>query len=226
MKKYIQALFATLCAVSFAAQAATLNLTESVSVAVPQDELTATFYVELTGTAHTELNAKAADILRKAAAAGRAGIPVATKSINTFPVYTSSGKTNKYTVRATVEVKSTKISQVAEIANDLAGFMAFDQVTYSVSPDTLKQVRNTQATVVAEKFMAKANTVATALGYQSAVVDNVGLDVGAATAPQPQMFRQAMAAHMASAPAPDMGLAGAAGLETVTTTLSGTVTLH
>lgn len=220
-------LFIALSAAAFAAQAATLNLQESVTVEVPQDELTAAFYIEFAGTSHVELNNKASDVLRRAAAASRPDIKVTTTSINTYPVYDSKGKTNQYKVRASVEVKSTKIGKASEVANELAGFMAFERVSYAVSDATKKKVRDEQATSVAVKFMEKANTVATALGYQKAVVDNIGLDLSAATNHPPPiaMRHEKMAVMSMSSNMPDMQLGGGAGVESITTIMTGTVHL-
>lgn len=223
MKKFILLTLTTLAA---AANAATLNLQETVNVEVPQDEMTAVFFVEQTGHDPAALNAKVAATLKNAFALSTDEVKVVSKGIYTHPVYGPNGKTNKYTLRASVEVKSTQLAQASKVSNQLAEFMAFETVRYAVSDATLKKVRDDQAHNVATRFMTKANALAKSLGYSKAEVDNIGLDVAAAQ-PMPRMMVKAvaMSAMMDSLPSPDMGLANAAGTESVTTTISGTVKL-
>lgn len=216
-----------LSALAFTAQAATLNLQETVSVEVPQDEMTAVFFVEHTGTDPAALNAKAALVLKNAFALTTPEVKVTSKGIYTQPVYGPNGKTNKYTLRASVEVKSTHLTKAATIANQLAEFMAFENIRYSVSEATLKKVRDDQAHNVVTRFMQKANTMAKSLGYAKAEIDNIGLDVAAAQpAPVPRMMKAfAVTAMVDSVAAPNMQLENAAGTESITTTISGTVNL-
>lgn len=208
----------TLCA-----QAATLNLQETVTDDVPQNELTAVFFSESTGPSPAELNAKTGAILKRAFALSSPTVKVVSRGVQTHPVYGPKGRTNQYTVRASVEVKSTDLDKAAQVADQLAGFIAFERVSYAVSDATWKQVRDEQASQVAERFMAKAKTVAKALGYEGVEVDNVGLDVAAAE-PVPPRAMAMRAVDMADA-APEMGLAQAAGTQRVSTTMTGTVKL-
>lgn len=220
MKKSLTLLLASsaLCA-----QAATLNLQETVTLEVPQNELTTVFFMEATGPSPAELNAKTALVLKRAFALSSPTVKVVSRGIQTHPVYGPNGKTGKYTVRASVEVKSTEMDKASQVADQLAGFMAFERVSYAVSEATWKQVRDEQASQVAERFMRKAKTVAKALGYDSVEVDNVGLDVAAAEPVQPKVM--ALRAMAVADAAPEMGLAQAAGTQQVTTTMTGTVKL-
>jgi len=216
---------ATLVTMALSANAGTLSLQESVTVEVPQDELTASFYVEFTGSEYLELNKKAGDTLRKAFALGTEDVKVVSKGIQTTPVYGPNGKTNKYTIRAAVEVQSTAIGKASDVSNSLASFMAFENVRYSVSDSTLKRVRDEQAETVARRFMTKANTLAKALGYQSAEVEAVGLDVAAQNPIVQPMAKTMLRVSHLSQPTPDMALSAASGVESVTTTMNGTVSL-
>lgn len=221
MKKSLITLLLT--ASTLGAQAATLNLQETVSLEIPQNEITTVFFTETTGPSPAELNAKTGAILKRAFALSSPAVKVISRGIQTHPVYGPKGRTNQYTVRASVEVKSTELDKAAQVADQLAGFMAFERVSYAVSDATWKQVRDEQSSQVAERFMAKAKKVAKALGYDSVEVDNVGLDVAAAEPVQPKVMAL-RAVAMADA-APEMGLAQAAGTQQVTTTMTGTVKL-
>lgn len=204
-------------------QAQTLSLVETVSVEVPQDELTAHLYVEESGASVSELNAAVGAKLRRALELRTPSVNITGAGIHTQPVYDKNGRTNRFTVRARVEVKSTDIAKASEVINKLANTMAFEGVTFSVSPTMRQKVSDSLMEEVSTRFQRKAQRAATALGYSRAELAEVSLNTSNGAPPRPMKLMAARA--MAMEAQPDMGLSSAAGVETVETTLQGSVKL-
>ena len=203
----------------------TVTLQETVSVEVAQEEMTARFFVERTGSSLPALNREVGDTLKKAFALSKPQAKIVTKGLQSNPIYNSTGKTDKYTVRAVIELKGTNLDVVSEVSNQLAGFMGFENISFSLSDELRKQTQDALAESVAQAFNAKAQKMAKALGYQRAEIQEITLD-SAFQAHQPvqPMAMRSSKAMMAMSDG-QVDFQQSSGTERVTSTISGRVRL-
>lgn len=224
MKHIFSLCLAATMALPALAQAQSITLTESVSQEVAQDELTARFFVQQTGRQAPELTKKVTEQLNRAFSLSTPSAKVTHTGISTQPVYDQRGRTNEYQVRASVEVRSTKVDDVSKVANKLSEFMSFESLTYSVSAENRKQTQTQLNDMVAKAFLEKATKTAKALGYLEASIDTLSLDGAQEPRPMQPMPKLMMSSRSAMDGGP-LNIEQGAGTERISSTLTGTVTL-
>lgn len=206
-------------------QAQQLRLSETVRADITQDEMTVRFFTEAKGAQLNQLNQEVTKTLNRAFALKSKDVPVTAKGIYTQPVYDRNGRTGHYIVRASVEVKGTKLEQVSQITTQLSTFMAFESIQFSVSEATQRQTREALSVQAAQRFQDKAQKMATALNFARFEIEELTLDADQSHHPVMPFKQASRAMAMSSDAAPAMDFSEHGGTQTLSVTLSGVVAL-
>lgn len=225
MKIYLKIAAAATYFLAAACYSQTLTLQASAEKEVPRNERVMRFFVEKTGKALDELNKNVTLDIRRAQKATYPGVQFVNAGISTNPVYDKSGRTDLWTVRATVELRSLDKQAVANSASSLAQFMAYESVRFELNQKELELARTELISEVSASFKERARLTAEALGYPRYEIAEVTLDVPISDVPRPypNLARAKVATFDNAVPLADAIAEG--GKERVSTVMRGSVAL-
>lgn len=215
----------TLALAAFGASAQTLDLQASAEKEVARNEMVIRLFVERNGREVDELNRLVIQEVAKAKRATPEGVQFANAGMSTSPVYDKNGKTDQWSVRATVEIRGVDRKAVASVGTALSQFLAFESIRFELSKAELEKTRNSLIQEVTTSFKERARIATESLGFTRYEISEVYLDVASSDVPRafPQMTKaKTLAFESAQAMVDGLSEGGA---EKVSTTVRGRVTL-
>ena len=167
----------TLFAVSAApalAESTQLNLSASAQREVANDQISATFYQQMSNTQPAVL----ADRLNKAAAQGialgrnYAKVQLSSGGYNTWPNYDKNGKIQSWQGRVEIQLKSRDFAQAAELMAKLQQNLLLQGLQFSVSDQARKEAEQSMLPEAIANLESQAKIAAKAIGKMLAISKN------------------------------------------------------
>ncbi|WP_114152572.1 SIMPL domain-containing protein [Chromobacterium haemolyticum] len=188
------------------ADATQLNLSASAQREVPNDQISAIFYQQLSNAQPAVL----ADRLNKAAAQGIAlgktytKVQLSSGGYNTWPNYDKNGKIQGWQGRVEIQLKSRDFAQAAELMAKLQQNLLLQGLQFSVSDQARKEAEQSMLPEAIANLEAQAKIAAKAIGKN---VSNIKeLDIGSQSPifRPPMMMKAAGMAANAEVAQPDL----------------------
>jgi predicted secreted protein len=187
---------------------------------VPNDTLTAQFYVEASDPEARQV----ADTLNRtlnqamAVAKGSPGVQARSGNSQTYPVYDRSQHLTGWRGRAELRVDTRDFQAGAALIARLQSMLQLSSMSFSVSAEARRAAENELIPEAIAAFRTRADIVRRALDGRGYRIRHLAINSGGAPAPRPIMLR-AMAAASSEVAAPQLE----GGLAQVSVSVSGAV---
>lgn len=176
---------------------------------VPNDQLTATLYVEETQGDAAKLAASVNRALAEALKVAREYPAVRTRSgsQHTMPVYAPRGGVLQgWRARAELRLESRDFTAASALIGRLQAGMQLGSFVVSVAPETRRAAENELIAEAVAAFRTRAEVAQKALGGRAYKVQRIALNTGGGVLPGPRvMAMQARAADAGAAPPVEAG---------------------
>lgn len=184
----------------------TVELQAEAQREVQNDLLNAVLYVEVedasAATVADAVNTRINEALRSAR--DSKSVRVRTGNNQTYPVYSKGNTLQGWRGRGEIRLDSTDFQAASELIGKLQARMQLGNISFSVSPETRRNVENELITEAINRFKARAEIIKSALSGRGYKLQRLNIASGY-NAPQPRL---AMARAAASAEVAAPGLEG------------------
>lgn len=196
-----------------------LSISAQASTEVQQDQVTATYVMELQGDKPGPIQAHANKVLAAVLAELKsdARLQVSSGSYNTYPHNDRDGKVVGWRVRAELRAQSADFEAVSQASDKVTERMPLSSLYFSLSTPARERVERNLMKEAADRFYEKARDAAKALGFREVELIDIRYNQAGPVAPMPRGFS---AARMEAASLPIEP-----GQARVSATFSGTVRL-
>ncbi|QEL56003.1 SIMPL domain-containing protein [Chromobacterium paludis] len=212
MKKFRAQSMLLCCALAGAAPFAAadgiqLNLSANAQREVPNDELSATLYVQQSNNKAAALADKLNRVTNEGLALGRGfkDVQLSSGSYNTWPSYDKNGKITGWQGRSEILLKSSNFTEAAELIAKLQQTMLLQGVQFGVSDKARRKAEQEMIPEAIASLKGQAEVAAKALG--KSVVNIQQLDIGQQNhgfRPPVMMMKAAMGGAEANVSQPDL----------------------
>jgi predicted secreted protein len=190
-----------------AADGIQLSLSANAQREVPNDEISATLYVQQSNSQAAVLADRLNKITASSLAQGKTykEVQLSSGSYNTWPSYDKNGKINGWQGRSEIQLKSRNFSQAAELIAKLQQTMLLQGVQFGVSDLARREAEHGMIPEAIASLKSQAEIAAKALG--KSVVNIQQLDIGQQNhgfRPPVMMMKAAMAGAEANVAQPDL----------------------
>ncbi|POZ61911.1 SIMPL domain-containing protein [Chromobacterium alticapitis] len=212
MKKFRAKSILLCCALASAAPLAAadgiqLNLSANAQREVPNDELSATLYVQQSNSKAAALADRLNRVTNDGLALGRGfkDVQLSSGSYNTWPSYDKNGKITGWQGRSEIQLKSGNFTNAAELIAKLQQTMLLQGVQFGVSDKARRKAEQDMIPEAIASLKGQAEIAAKALG--KSVVNIQQLDIGQqyhGFRPPITMMKAAVAGAEANVSQPDL----------------------
>jgi len=187
---------------------------------IPNDTLTAVFYVEASEPQAAQVADTLNRTLNQALAAAKDIKAVKARSGNsqTYPVYDRSQRLTGWRGRAEMRVDTRDFAAGSALIAKLQSLLQLSSMSFSVSPEARRAAENELIPEAVAAFRARADIVKQALAARDYRIRRMAVSSGGAPAPRPMMMR-ATAGASADVAAPQLE----GGLSQVSVSVSGAI---
>jgi predicted secreted protein len=196
----------------------------SAEARVENDTLVAEMYARKEGPElaplTSEVNKAVAAALKRAKQ--EPAVSAQTQDYQTFPNY-QNGRPTGWQVRQSIRLESKAAEPFAKLLGDLQSSLALGSVSYSISPERLKEQEDKLIDQALAAFRSRAERVAKAMGRAQYRIVEVQVDTGGQGGRPPRPTRMAAMADAAPAAMPP---SLEPGQETVKVQVNGTIELQ
>ena len=207
-----------------------VNFSVDVVKQLPNDVLTASFYVEETDSNPVKLADHINKTINAALAKGhdKDGVKLRSGGQQTWPVYstslTSSTKQHLdgWRTRAYVQLEARNFAAAQLLIADLQDGMNLDGLNFSVAPETRRLAENGLVGEALAAFRERADLVRQGLGGKNYKIVNIQISNNGEVSPQPRYLMKSMAASSMAPVAQNL----AAGDSSITMQVSGDIQIE
>lgn len=201
------------------------SLQAQATAEVAHDTVRITLAVEIADAAQDVVAQELTRVLNRTMerARDKAGdVKVQSGDYRVWPMNDKDGQISNWRGRTEISLESTDFSAASDLAAALTDVMAISSVTFSVSPQTRALHEQRLLDDAAQAFRARAQALATALGFAGYTLRTI--DLGGSGA-QYEMAPRGGMAHAAMLKATDSSIPLEAGSETISVSIHGSVFL-
>ena len=170
-----------------------LSLSAQASTEVQQDQVTATYVMELQGDKPGPIQAQVNKVLAAVLAELKsdARLQVSSGSYNTYPHNDRDGKVVGWRVRAELRAQSADFEAVSQASDKVTERMPLSSLYFSLSTPARERVERELMKEAADRFHEKARDAAKALGFQDIELLEVEYNHAGTATPMPRGVRAA-----------------------------------